>query len=260
MRNNVSDTPPSRKLDSVSDFLFRKLQGFYELSDAVRDSISGAFVAESAFEQGATIQAAGDPYRAIYLIRSGWVLRSRLLESGGRQIVNIGLPGDFLCFNATLFTTSEYDHIAKTEVCAFKLDAPTFSTLMTQHAHLALALAWANAHEESLLSERIVSLGRRSARERTAHVLCELAVRLNILGLIQGNVLEIPLTQADFADILGMSLIHVSRTIRALTQAGLITYKSGMVTIHDVPRLEKLAGFDAGYMHFTQRKDIFGRS
>jgi CRP-like cAMP-binding protein len=257
MDQSTSETPPPGKLNKVSSYLFRKLQGFYELSDAVRDSISEAFIAEVSYEPGATIQPSGEAYRAIYLIERGWVLRSRYLESGGRQIVNVALPGDFLCFNATLFTDSDFDHVAKTQVLAFKLDAPTFATLMAHHAHLALALAWANAHEEGLLSERIVSLGRRNARERTAHVLCELAVRLNILGLINGNSLQIPLTQADFADILGMSLIHVSRTFRALTQLGLITYRSGLVTIHDVPRLEKLAGFDAGYMHFTQRKDIF---
>lgn len=243
----------------MSEYLHRKLQGFYPLSDEIRASISGAFIHEQLFEPGAVIAAEGDPYRGIFLVEKGWVFRVRHLESGLRQIVNVALPGDFLCFNATMFQNSDFDLIARTAVSVFRLETQSFATLMSKHSALALALAWANAHEESLLAERVVSLGRRNARERTAHVLCEFATRLRMLGLLNGNQMRIPLTQADFADILGMSLIHVSRTFRSLVQSELISYRAGQVEIHDFDRLKQVAGFDSEYLHFTQRKDLFSR-
>lgn len=255
MLNQPVPSDPS----AVSDYLFRKLQGFYELGDETRKSLSSAFAIEQSFEAGSVMASEGEPYRAIFLIKTGWVFRARHLESGLRQIVNVALPGDFLCFNATLFGTNDFDLVARTAVTAFRVEVQTFTSLMLDHAHLALALAWANAHEESLLAERIVSLGRRNARERTAHVLCEFATRLKMLGMIAGNSMRIPLTQADFADILGMSLIHVSRTFRSLVQSELISYRAGQVEIHDFARLKQVAGFDEEYLHFTQRKDVFGR-
>lgn len=250
---------PPQKLDRVSEYLFRKLQSYYELDDVVRKAISRSLSAEQTFEPGAMIATEGEPYKAIFLIERGWVFRLRHLESGLRQIVNVALPGDFLCFNATLFRRCDFDLVARTQTTVFRLEILSFRALIAQNAHLALALTWANSHEESLLAERIVSLGRRNARERTAHVLCEFATRLKILGLTNGTLIQLPMTQADFADMLGMSLIHVSRTFRSLVQADLISYRAGQIDILDYGRLQRVAGFDSGYLHFTQRKDVFGR-
>lgn len=255
----MEQSPPPRKLNEVSEYLFRKLQGYYELDDAIREAIAASLTSEQTFEAGAVLAAEGEAYKAIFLIERGWVFRVRHLESGLRQIVNVALPGDFLCFNAALFRRCDFDLVARTQVSVFRFDVVSFRTLMAQNPYLALALTWANSHEESLLAERIVSLGRRNARERTAHVLCEFATRLKLLGLTNGTLIHLPMTQADFADMLGMSLIHVSRTFRSLVHLDLISYRAGQIDILDFERLQRVAGFDTGYLHFTQRKDAFGR-
>ena len=243
----------------MSLFLLHKLSGFFRLTEELEAAIATQCTAVATFKPREIIIRQGESYKNIYLMESGWVLRVRHLPDGNRQIVNVAVPGDFLCFNAALFDTSDFDLVAKVEVSAFRFERIGLEDLFTHFPALGVALAWANSHEESMLAERVVSLGRRDARERMAHVLCELASRLHIIGLSNGNLLSIPLTQEDFADLLGMSPIHVNRTLRSLAGAGLVHYKIGQVQILDLEGLARIAGFDQGYLHFTQRSDILPR-
>jgi CRP-like cAMP-binding protein len=260
----------SQQVRTVSQYLFRKLKGFFSLTSQIEEAILALCRDVVEFGPREAIIRQGDGYKNLYLIESGWVLRVRHLPDGTRQIVNVAMPGDFLCFNAALFNTSDFDLIAKTQVSAFRFERVAIGDLFTQYSELALALAWTNAHEEAMLAERVVSLGRRNARERLAHVLCELEARLNIIGSPppyppaqagegRAGVLAIPLTQEDFADLLGMSPIHVNRTMRSLAGAGLVHYKVGQVQILDLEGLARTAGFDRGYLHFTQRSDVLPR-
>jgi CRP-like cAMP-binding protein len=255
----VEKSTQSPGIGAVSRYLIRKLGHFYEVTPEIEQSIVEATVDSVEFTVGHTIIRGGDRYSFIYLMEEGWVLRERILPEGQRQIVNIALPGEFLCFNAALFQTSEFDLVARTPVRAFKLSAMAFSEMLKDHPYLALALAWANAHEEALLAERVVSLGRRSARERLAHILCEISARLKIIGLGEGDRLAMPLVQEDFADILGLSVIHVHRMVRRLVAEQVIAYQPGQVRVLDMGRLERIAGFDDGYLHFTLRPDFVRR-
>ena len=243
----------------VSRYLLRKLGHFYEVTPEIERSIVEATVDTVEFTVGHTIIRGGDRYSFIYLMEEGWVLREKILPGGQRQIINIALPGEFLCFNAALFQNSEFDLVARTPVRAFKLSATAFSDMLKDRPYLALALAWANAHEETLLAERVVSLGRRSARERLAHILCEMSARLKVIGLGDGDRLAMPLIQEDFADILGLSVIHVHRMVRRLVADQVIAYQPGEVRVLDMGRLERIAGFDDGYLHFTLRPDFVRR-
>lgn len=243
----------------MSQYLFRKLRGFYGLTDEIEQAIGELCKDTVEFAARQPLIEQGEPYEHIYLVEKGWVLRARHLPQGTRQLVNVAVPGDFACFNAHLFGVSDFDLVAKTPVSVFRFEPVAIVDLFALYPHLAVALTWSNAHEESMLAERVVSLGRRNARERMAHVLCELAARMRIVGMTTDNVLSIPLTQEDFADLLGMSLIHVNRTLRSLAAANLVHYKVGQVQILDFEKLARVAGFDSGYLHFTQRTDILPR-
>jgi CRP-like cAMP-binding protein len=186
----------------------------------------------------------------LYLIESGWVFRSRGLASGRRQIVNYALPGDFLCADSLLFQGSSFDLTARTGVTLFRIEAPALAELFARHQGLAAALAWTAGQEESVMAERVVSLGRRDSLEKLAHALCEIGARLQAIGRMTNDTIETPLNQEDFADILGISVIHVNRTFRRLSEEKIAEYRKGQIDLLDRARLAELSSFDPSYLHF----------
>lgn len=241
-------------LAHVTGHLVKKLAPFLKVTKKMEDAIRILSHDEARFARRDQIIGVGDLFTNVYLLNKGWVTRSKLLASGERQIVNFALPGDFLCFNAALFKTSDYFLTAQTELRIFVIPIMPFAKMLAMNGELALALSWANAHEESLMAERIVSLGRRTAKERMAHLFCELWRRLELLDLTEGNKLPLPLTQEDLADTLGLSAVHVNRTLHKLRGEQLIAMDVNEIRILDMKGLERIAGFDAGYLHFTEER------
>jgi CRP-like cAMP-binding protein len=96
--------------------------------------------------------------------------------------------------------------------------------------------------------ERILSIGRRSAVARIAHLICELFARLEVVGLTDGDSFALPITQLDLADATGLTSVHVNRMLRQLRHEGMMTFRNGIAEIHDLPRLEQTAEFDRSYL------------
>ncbi len=249
------DTPNPFDPDRIGADLVRKVTDQFPMLPTLREDLQATLRERVRLQPGHTILSLGDTCDGTFLLEDGWVVRSRWLPGGGRQIVNIALPGDFLCSSSLVLARSEYDLVARTEGSMVRLRPPPIDKLVTERPGLATALMWAAAHENSLLSERVVSLGRRDALERLAHVICELATRLEHLGRHSGEVLTLPLIQEDFADILGLSSIHVTRTFRRLSEMGALDYRSGRLRLKRMDILRRLAGFDPGYLRFSQPKN-----
>ncbi len=182
------------------------------------------------------------------LIERGWVVRVRSMSSGRRQIVNFLLPGDLICADATLFGVSGAELLARTDVSLLRLEAGNLDELMQKRPALALAIAWNLAQEGSILTERVLSLGRRDSLAKLAHALCEMAERLEVIGEVEDNAIETPLNQEDFADMLGISVIHVNRTFRRLSEDGVAKYQKGRVLLADRDRLMQMAEFTPDYL------------
>lgn len=234
--------------------LTRKLSGFFRPSEGTSEALVRLCSDVRTFAPRERIAETAERYAAVYLVRNGWALRSRILENGSRQIVSVAMPGDLLCLNAMIFEHSDFDIVAKTEVETYVLPVDRMRALLGRDPGLAAALFWVTAHEESILAERIVSLGRRSVRARTAHVLSEFISRLEIIEPQRPDEVLIPLTQEDFADILGTSLVHTNKTLRTLDREGVIQFRQGLLRINDRRELERIAGFDQGYLHFTRAR------
>lgn len=254
MAHDLANDPFKESLIEVTQAWRRKLAGFFDVTDDIGDALMVLCQEKATFGRNELIISEGDDHNCVYLIDNGWVIRHKALSSGNRQIVNFALPGDFLCFSATLFGQADYDLTAKTELEAFVIKTNSLSNMLSTYPALALALSWANAHEESLLAERIVSLGRRSATQRMAHLFCELWRRLQLLQLTDNDSFPLPITQEELADTLGLSIVHVSRTLRRLRASGCIEAKGYEIRILDMKGLERIAGFDSGYLHFTEVK------
>ena len=113
---------------------------------------------------------------------------------------------------------------------------------------LGTAVLWAASRDEAMVVEHLVGLGRRDAKQRTAHMLLEFGARLKLVGLGSKDGYACPLSQYMMADALGLSAVHINRVLRELREIGLDTFQQGQVTIHDFAGLVTLADFDTAYL------------
>jgi CRP-like cAMP-binding protein len=121
------------------------------------------------------------------------------------------------------------------------------------HPHLGRMLWFSTLLDASIHREKILSIGRRSAMARIAHILCELLVRLRLVGLADDKGYALPLTQADLADVTGLTSVHVNRMLKKLRDEELLTFRGGQVRVDDWEGLQRVAEFDPTYLHLERR-------
>jgi CRP-like cAMP-binding protein len=207
-------------------------------------------------ERGAPIITAGEDATYVFVVSKGWALRHRTLKDGRRQIVNVMLPGDCFDLQALISTKADHSVEALTAVELLRLSSEDFLNAMQANAKLATAFWWAAVQEESILREQIVRLGRRSGRERLAHILLELRRRLMHAGQDVGDTLILPMSREVLADLLGLSSVHVSRSVTALRDNGLIRTSNGSVQLLDIDGLAEVAQFDPSYLHIARQPTL----
>jgi CRP-like cAMP-binding protein len=189
-----------------------------------------------------------DDAEACYLVTEGWLVRSVTLRDNRRQILDFLLPGDIVCaFAGTRETTVEDVHsLTRSRVVVLPPDRLRW--LREDYCHLAYALFSAAARVANRLTDQVVRLGRLGAHERTAHLLLDLLMRLQRVGLANSQRYSLPLTQVELADALGLSPMHLNRVFRALTRDGLVEVSGRAartsITICDVQRLAEAGAYD----------------
>ena len=228
--------------------LLKKLSIFMKLTKDERKWLLGMAEDPFSIPSGDEIIHASSADRRVYLLRSGWACRFKLLPDGRRQILNIVLPGDFIGLRAGLFGMADHSVFALTDCQVATVPAHSIADLFGTLPRLAMAITWSTAREEAMLMEHLVSLGRRNAYERTAHLLMELWKRLEVIDQTDGKAFEFPITQELLADLLGLSVVHVNRTLRALRKDGLIDYETGIVRILKPQTLLKTSAFDSTHI------------
>lgn len=232
--------------------LIARISGYAPLDETEFFPLRRAAVEQVRKARGEVVISAGEPLTHVFVISKGWAIRYRALNDGRRQIVNLMLPGDCFDLQALIATNSDHSVEALTSVELLRMRNDEFLRTLTASARLATAFWWAAVQEESILREQIVRLGRRSGRERLAHMLLELRRRLLLAGTNVGDTLSLPMSREVLADLLGLSSVHVSRSIGALRQMGLIRTTNGTIQLLDIDRLGELAQFDASYLHVPQ--------
>lgn len=230
--------------------LARKLGAYVSLSDPELAILEKFHQHRRTFAGKNDLVFEGQVDPSAYILAKGWGCSYKLLRGGGRQIVDFQIPGDFLGLRSVLFRTSDHsiEPIRKVEASEVKI-RDIFGAFETS-PRLAAAVLWAASTDEAIVVERLVSLGRRDATERVAHLLLELGARLKLVGLATGNSYECPLSQYLLADALGLSAIHINRVLRQLREEGLLTFRDGIVTFDNLDELVELAGFDKAYLDY----------
>ena len=191
----------------------------------------------------------GDRPDRVHLILKGWACRYKILSNGKRQIMALLLPGDFCDLNVSML--EQMDHsIASLSATTFAyVDRAQFEELTRTRPAIMRALWWATLVDEGVLRSWIVSLGVRSARERVAHLICELQERMRNINSENNGQFDMPMTQPDIAETLGLTPIHVNRVIRQLFADRVVEMHRGEVKVLNQGALVRIADFDPSYLH-----------
>jgi len=235
----------------VASPLLRKVRAAIPVTDAEREALEALERGGTPFPGQTRIVTDGAAYRGIGIIQGGWVLRSKALSDGRRQVINFGLPGDVLCLDALTFDRAYCDFWTIGRAVVTWRSVSEFEQLYQTYPRLAFAIRRLAVQEEAMLSERLLSVGRRSAIESVSHLLLELWHRLRLAGLAGEHAFPMPLSQEIIGDALGLSTVHVNRTVKVLEREGLIRVdrrRPRSIVVLDAPKVEHLAGFKRDYL------------
>jgi CRP-like cAMP-binding protein len=228
--------------------LARKLNTFVPLSPAELGHLERLQARPRSFKARADLVHERQAGHKAFILQDGWAVSYKLLADGGRQVVDVQLPGDFLGLRSLLLRTSGHSIAAVTDIVACELTAVELIEAFEALPRLAVAVLWAASRDEAMVVEHLTGIGRRTPLARTAHYFLELRQRLRMVGLGGEAEFPCPLNQYLLADALGLSAIHLNRTLRVLRERRLMTLRAGKVMIHDEQGLRALAEFENGYL------------
>lgn len=238
------------------DPFIQKIETRDRLTDEERDALR--MLPQKAMRTSARTQIVSEGEHPTHacMVLEGMVFRSKVAATGRRQIVSFHVPGDMVDLHTILFKVA--DHTIETVRSAAIVLVPHDAILKAAEDHPALGRAfWYDTLlDASIQREAMLNIGRRDARSRTAHLMCELAVRLKRVGLVNGNSFDLPLTQADLADALGVTPIHTNRVLARFRAQGLIETNGRSITIPNWKALAEIGEFDATYLHLEGPSDL----
>ncbi|WP_164857367.1 Crp/Fnr family transcriptional regulator [Sphingomonas crocodyli] len=231
--------------------LLRKLEAVETLSSSEVDCLQRMCVDVREISRRADIVSRGDDADYVHLMLEGWGARYFDLPDGSRQITAFLIPGDFCDIHVTTLAAMDHGIIALTNCRVAFIGKSAIEEVTRSTPALTRAFWRATLVDEAILRQWIVSLGRRDAKQRIAHMLCELHLRLRLVGLTDDGNMHLPLTQEDIADACGLTPVHVNRTVQGLRKQGLVDRGSDL-HILNVQGLRRVAAFDPSYLHLKR--------
>lgn len=188
---------------------------------------------------------------SLYLAR-GWMCRTIDNNQGDRQLVSVQVPGDFVDLHGYPLKALDHDVSTLTDVEVALVRHADLDALVAEAPALARKLWFSTLLDAAIHRAWIFKLGRLPSHGRVAHFLCETELRLRAVGLSDGARFELPLTQADLAEVCGLTSVHVNRVLRELRERGLVTLRDGNVDVHDGAGLARLGEFDPRYLYLDE--------
>lgn len=239
----VATSTPSPYVTGCRACPLRRLSLFQAVSDAELTLIAELKRGEIDREAGSLLIAEGDTDGPLLTLLTGWAFRFKTLADGRRQILNFLLPGDFIGLQQKIMDAASHgvEALTRVRLCSFQRNAVW--TLHRELPSLGYDITWLAAHEESLVDNNLLSVGRHTAVERIATVLLSLQARASVHECAApGQGVFFPVTQQHLADALGLSLVHTNKTMRRLVRAGLCVWQPGpRLLLPDTAALAALA-------------------
>jgi CRP-like cAMP-binding protein len=183
------------------------------------------------------------------LIADGFCARSKTIANGKRQILSIHIPGEIPDLMSLFLHVMDHDLATLTPSTLGFISHETLRKLHRRRPVVAEMFWRDTLIDAAMFREWIVNVGQRPAPARLAHVMIELRERLRIIGRLDGNNFEMPLTQEQIGEALGITAVHANRVIKQLRQDGIVEFQRGRVTVLDERKFLELADFDGRYLH-----------
>jgi CRP-like cAMP-binding protein len=235
--------------DGEHDVFARRLNALYPLQP------QESKILESLVETVYTVAPHQDilreqqPSKEALVLLEGLACHYKVLDSARRQMTGFVVPGDLCDYGFLSSSVTRQSVLSLGQVVVGRIDLRQLSAAADKMPNILVAMMRAAAIDQSCGRELIISLGARDALQRLAHFLCELFHRLRTVGLVApSNQFELSMTQAELGEALGLSTVHINRTIQQLRKRKLISMGQGMVTILDPAGLETIASFDGRYL------------
>lgn len=221
--------------------LAEHLGRYVNLSGPERAALSGLIVGERKYRRGTIVRPEHGQNGDIFVVENGWLFSSALLEDGRRQIVRLHFRGDMLGLDSLAFeeATDAVSALTDADVCL--IDRARLGALFAEQPRLGALLFAVQQVDRVALTDRLVSLGRNSARGRVAALLLWIVNRLSFAGHPVDQGFALPMTQEEIGDLTGLTAVHVNRTMRVLVEQGLIARSGNMLRILNLERLARIA-------------------
>jgi CRP-like cAMP-binding protein len=235
--------------------LIRKLQSIFDLSTTERQAIAGLPLLVREFSGGQDIARERDRPSQCCVVLEGLVCRYKILPTGRRQIFSFHIPGDIPDLQSLHIEVMDHNLCALVTSSLGFVPHHLLRDFLRDHPRIAEVFWRDTLIEAAIFREWIASVGGRDARSRMAHLFCETYVRLHATGAIPEGTFEFPfpITQSELGHALGLSTVHVNRTLQSLRREGLITYQRSVVRIDDWANLQEAGEFDATYLHLRTK-------
>jgi len=240
-------------LAAPSDFhdnpLIRKMESVFTLTDDERQALETLPMQVMVIKDNQDIVRIGDSPSRSCLLLSGFACTYKVTVGGKRQIVSFNLPGDVPDLQSLHLKVLDNSISTITTCRVGFITHQDLREICDRYPRITAAFWRETLIDASIFREWVMNVGQREAYQRMAHVLCELLVRLRAVGLAQDHACDLPITQSEFADALGVTNVHVNRVLQQMRADGLIETKGTQVRIPDWDRLKQVGEFDPTYLH-----------
>lgn len=194
------------------------------------------------FPRHHVLRREGNEPTHVYFLAEGWVASSLSLACGRQQIVKLYLPSDLLGVPSLCLTAAADSLVALTPISVRSVSRSRLMTLLQKSPRIAASLFLSAQKERIALMEALAVMGQADANVRLAAMLCSLFERLKPLGETEGESFRLPLTQREIGEVVGITAVHVNRTLRHLEETGLISRADQRIRLIDQAKLRRLAG------------------
>lgn len=231
------------------ELLFNRWERRTQLSDDDKRTLRLLPWSQRTCGREAYLVREGEPTSTCALLVSGFAFRQKLVTDGSRQIISFHGPGEFLDLQNALLEVADHNVQCLTRTVVMTVHRKDLLELMNTRLGIRRAIWLDSLLDASIFREWVVNLGRRDAKARIAHLLCEFAARLETSNAKGGASHDFPLTQEQIADATGLTAVHTNRTLQALRKDGLISLGSSRLTILDWDALAEVGDFNERYLH-----------
>ena len=230
-----------------------KLRARDAVSDAEERVLRDAVLRAEDVPADRVVVRAGEELSFSILLLDGLMCRYKDLRNGQRQIMELHVPGDFLDLHGFLLKQLDHSVISLVPSRIALVPHEKLKAITLEHPHLTRLLWLSTLIDAAIHREWLLSLGRRTSLGRIAHFFCEMHARLGVVEMADASGFPLRITQTDIADCLGLTSVHVNRTLRELRENGLAVFREGRVDISDFDGLKRVGEFEPDYLQIERR-------